>query len=300
MRRVIADQVEHFRTGAQQGGRAKRPAGNGPDMLLELGRDGAIHGPVAGIVHARRDFVDDQRVAALACAHEELDAEHADIIQRLGNAPRGCDGFISTGPGKGCRHHGTVQDVVAMLVFRGIEGTETAIETPRRDHGDLTAEPDEGFEDRRLPAHGRPGRLRTCHRRELGLSLAVIAQARGLEHGGKSDHGEGGDQFGVAGDAGKGCRGGLKAAGKLLFGQPVLRNAKRLRARPDRHAGFEEAHRADRNVLELEGDGIDGAGETGQGHLVVIARARVARGHAEGRAVRLGREDVAVQAKLRG
>ena len=42
------------------------------------------------------------------------------------------------------------------------------------------------------------------------------------------------------------------------------------------------------------------AGEAGEGHLVVIARAGVARGHAEGRAVRLGREDVAVQAKLRG
>ena len=41
-----------------------------------------LDGPVAGIVHARRDLVDQQRAVL---RDEQLDRQHADIVQRIGD-----------------------------------------------------------------------------------------------------------------------------------------------------------------------------------------------------------------------
>ena len=60
---VVADQVFHHAVGMAVGV-AERQAGDRADMLLEL-RDGAGGlRPVAGIVDARRDLVDEQRPSA--------------------------------------------------------------------------------------------------------------------------------------------------------------------------------------------------------------------------------------------
>ncbi len=58
---VVADQVEHLGGGRRHRGRAKRPTGDRPDVLLELRRFRRVHRPVAGIVYARRHFVDVER-----------------------------------------------------------------------------------------------------------------------------------------------------------------------------------------------------------------------------------------------
>ena len=64
---------------------AQRQAADGADMLLEL-RDGAGgFRPVAGIVDARRDLVGQQRAVG---KHEELDADDADIVERLEDRER--------------------------------------------------------------------------------------------------------------------------------------------------------------------------------------------------------------------
>ena len=53
-------------------------------MLLELRGDRAFDRPVAAVVHARRDLVDDRPVAR----GEEFDGQNADMAERLGDPRR--------------------------------------------------------------------------------------------------------------------------------------------------------------------------------------------------------------------
>ena len=57
---IIADQVFHHHIGMARPV-AQGPAGDGADMLFKLIDRAAILRPMAGIMHARGDFVDDQR-----------------------------------------------------------------------------------------------------------------------------------------------------------------------------------------------------------------------------------------------
>src|SRR5882672_367440 len=54
---LVPDQIGHG-DGAVTDRLAERPARNGPDMLLELRDRGPVERPMAGIVHPRRDLVD--------------------------------------------------------------------------------------------------------------------------------------------------------------------------------------------------------------------------------------------------
>ncbi len=48
--------------------------------------DGAgVDGPVAGVVHARRDLVDHERLGRLLADVEHLHRQHADVVERLGD-----------------------------------------------------------------------------------------------------------------------------------------------------------------------------------------------------------------------
>ena len=64
---VLADEIVHLDS-PRRVGRAERPAGDGADMLLELRGLRAVERPVAGIVDARRDLVDDQPLAPVPVA----------------------------------------------------------------------------------------------------------------------------------------------------------------------------------------------------------------------------------------
>src|SRR5580700_673454 len=55
---LAADEVGHFHT-AVADWLGERPASHRPDMLLELRYRSTVQGPMAGIVHPRRNFVDD-------------------------------------------------------------------------------------------------------------------------------------------------------------------------------------------------------------------------------------------------
>src|SRR6478609_3286754 len=74
----VADKVFHLDSAAT-GGRSKRQAADGADMLVELRGLGAFAGPVSGIVHPRRDLVDDDGLARALANHEHLDGEDTDI-----------------------------------------------------------------------------------------------------------------------------------------------------------------------------------------------------------------------------
>src|SRR6202020_2918211 len=53
-----AEQVGHHRVGHGHGGGAQRQVEHGPQVLLELGGGGAVHGPVPRVVRAHGQLVD--------------------------------------------------------------------------------------------------------------------------------------------------------------------------------------------------------------------------------------------------
>src|SRR5262245_45123958 len=54
--RLVADQVHHLGVAVARR-RAERPAGDGTDVILELAHHARLDGPVAAVVHPRRDLV---------------------------------------------------------------------------------------------------------------------------------------------------------------------------------------------------------------------------------------------------
>src|SRR5215472_6865836 len=63
VRGFLANDVLHHRVGVTAG-MAERPAGDGADVLLELADEAGIDGPMTGIMHARRDLVDQELIAS--------------------------------------------------------------------------------------------------------------------------------------------------------------------------------------------------------------------------------------------
>src|SRR5271169_3908770 len=81
--RVLADQVVHFYPAAAHR-RAQRPARDRANMLLELRGLSALDRPMPGIVHARRDLVDDEALGApWPARHEQFDADDPDIVEPI-------------------------------------------------------------------------------------------------------------------------------------------------------------------------------------------------------------------------
>src|SRR5918993_3881745 len=78
-----AEDVHHHGPAAARGRRTQREVHDGAEVVLELGRHGAVLGPVAGVVGAHRQLVDqDAAVGRL----EELDGEDARDVERTGDA----------------------------------------------------------------------------------------------------------------------------------------------------------------------------------------------------------------------
>jgi hypothetical protein len=67
---------------------AQRLAGDGADVLLGLRDRPPVERPVSGIVHPRRDLVDQNFRAAIPLHHEYLNRDHTDVFQRVGDLSR--------------------------------------------------------------------------------------------------------------------------------------------------------------------------------------------------------------------
>ena len=77
MQFTIADAAVHLR-------RSEWPAQHGTEVLLELAGVRALDRPVAGVVDARRQLVGQE----LAIVLEQLDREHADVVEVVEEAQR--------------------------------------------------------------------------------------------------------------------------------------------------------------------------------------------------------------------
>ena len=83
----IAEQVRHRRR-LQQLGRSERQAADRAQLLLELAGPAGVERQVPGVVRPRRQLVDEQPAVA---RDEELDAQHADVVERLHHRLRDVD-----------------------------------------------------------------------------------------------------------------------------------------------------------------------------------------------------------------
>src|SRR5579862_86258 len=77
---LAANEVGHFHP-AVADRLGERPARYRPDMLLELRYRSSVESPMAGIVHPRSNFVDEQ--SPVAALHKHLDCQHAHIVEGL-------------------------------------------------------------------------------------------------------------------------------------------------------------------------------------------------------------------------
>src|SRR6516165_4153118 len=114
---ILPDQVVHFDPAATRW-RSQRPAGDGANMLLELRGLRALEGPVAGIVDARGDLVDDERFVAVAVAGDEhLDRKDAHVVERLKHGGSNALGLGRRLCADAGGRAGAGQDVTLVLVL---------------------------------------------------------------------------------------------------------------------------------------------------------------------------------------
>ena len=109
--------------------------------------------------------------------NEQLHREHADIIQRFGDAACDRGGIFDLRRRQRRRHGRAAQDVILMLVLRRVVGGEGAVAPARGDDRCLEGEIDEFFEDSRHRVQALECGGRIERRARDGLALAVIAHA---------------------------------------------------------------------------------------------------------------------------
>jgi len=129
-------------TGGARG--AERQAEDGAEMILELARDGAFDGPVAGIVDARGHFIGEK----LALVLEEFDGEDADVFEgfedTVGGAFRGALDLRIEARGGSERE---AKDAAAMVVFdERVDGGFAGAGADGED-GEFAGEGDEALEN---------------------------------------------------------------------------------------------------------------------------------------------------------
>ncbi|KAG1249221.1 hypothetical protein G6F68_013453 [Rhizopus microsporus] len=148
---------------AEHAGAAQRQAKHGAQMVLELRGLAAFDGPVPGVVHARRHLVGQQ----FAIAAEQLQREHAHVLQVLGNATGIADRSLPLGVGQHGRRHAGRQHAVDMPVAGNRPGLEAAIAATHGDHADLALEGHEALQDQARALDLRTQRIPSGPRRRV-------------------------------------------------------------------------------------------------------------------------------------
>ena len=144
--------------------------------------------------------------------------------------------------------------------------------------------------------HAASGSLPFLDRR---LTLAVIAEAARLEHRRPADPLDRRRKLGRRSHIGERRGADAEPGDKVLFGEPVLRGRQDFRIGQDRNARRQKRRGLRRHVLELIGNDIDIRGEAVERLGVGVIGAGDAMHDVEGGRIRIGREDVALEAEPR-
>src|SRR5262245_40974736 len=170
------NQVHHFYAAAEAQWTAKWPPRNRPDVLLELRDRRAVDGPVARIVNARGDLVDQYCCVPALADDKHFHRKHADIVKGFGDA--GCDlpRLARERRGHFRGHARDFENMIAMLVFRRLEAFHVAVTRTGDDYRNLSLEIDEAFQDTRRIAYRPPGCDSITTFGDLRLALAVVTE----------------------------------------------------------------------------------------------------------------------------
>src|SRR5580704_9356112 len=176
---LAADEIDHLHTAAADRF-GQRPARYRPDMLLELRHRSSVQRPMAGIVHPRRDLVD-QELHSVAL-HKHLHRQYAHIVERLCDRARDPPSLLRGHVRQSGRHTRDFQNVIAVLVLGHIKTFNPAVPATRRDDRNLALERHEGFQDAGLAADVAPRGLRIAAIADRDLAFAVVAEAARFQH----------------------------------------------------------------------------------------------------------------------
>ena len=138
-----------------------------------------LDGPVAGIVDAGRDLIDQQR-AVLASQTVPPPARRHNPAHRRSS----CAMALASSPCARVRragHGGAAQDMVLVVILRRIVGRESCHRRPAPRPPSLEGKIDKAFQDRRRALEALERLRRLVRAGDFRLALAVIAEAAGLQ-----------------------------------------------------------------------------------------------------------------------
>src|SRR5688572_7363571 len=183
--RLAADDVDHGGVAARRGA-AERQSRDGAHVVLELAGLRALDGPVAGVVHARRHLACDQPPAL----DEVFDAEHADVAERMQQAPVIAFGeALQPHVRPRCARHR--ENAVDVHIFGERVIHHGAGTVARGDEREFAGKPHQALVDERLPGEAPVGVRGVTGAADADLALAVIAEATRLQDAGRAERRDG-------------------------------------------------------------------------------------------------------------
>jgi hypothetical protein len=155
-----ADEVDHRRVAAAgHRAAAERQAEHRAHVVLELRGHGALDRPVAGVVHARRHLVGDQRAADV----EQFDREYADVVEFTQQGPHELLGRARHGRCQiGRRCSAAAQDAALVHVLGEWPDGRLAVDAAHREHRQLARERDQTLDDQAAVVAAREFGERAC------------------------------------------------------------------------------------------------------------------------------------------
>jgi hypothetical protein len=229
-----------------------------------------IDGEVTAVVRARGDLVDHQPAVAALLQDEELDAQHTNVRERVGDAGcvMPCLALQFGGDPRRCHCHR--EYAVAMLIFGDWKRGAVSIGAACDEARNLLPHLQRLLQHALHAAHAAPRLARRLRAGDPLLALPVVTEPRGLE--------DAREEFWI--DAAKivdaadhGMRGYRNVLGsdEALFQRAILRDRNRLRCRRHTHALRQARQGSRRNVFELGGNRAAAGGEPIERIGVVIS-----------------------------
>ena len=235
-------------------------------------------------MHAGRDLVDDDALTLCLFNEEHFDRDHADVVERSGNASCHVDGSLLC-RGLGVRrYYGARENMVGMFIFADIKGCERAIKPACANHRDFALEGHEAFENAGAATHRGKSLSQIAALADHHLALAVITKAARFQDARTAKFGNCFFKISDTIDSRKRCGRNAEIIQKAFFGKAILGDGKRPRARSHGAARFQKSCRLCRHIFKFVRDHANAVSKSRKRFFIVISSNRMLRANVESRA----------------